>query len=340
MDRIKAVESTDARPSKRKWLLAVLIPLVIIGIALGLGTGLKLADPSYRDSRSSLPAAPGRVADGGASTKASGGEGVAAEKPTTSGPTVANNDVTTSGPTRGDTESPILPTQADKIVKTGEVAVAVGGDSIQAAFSGASGVARELGGFVSSSSTQNNGQATLTLRVPSNRFEELIDRIGKFGDVKSLSTNATDVTGQVVDLEARIRNLEAQRDQITLLMSKATTLQETMTIQDRLFTVTSQIEQLRGRLGSLNSRTEYSTLTVSLSTGAAPVVSGDGWGTSQALSRAAHAFVDTLNGFIVLMGPLGFIALLVLGIWLIIRPFLRRRKRSESNEPPAQAQAA
>lgn len=322
---------------RRIWpYLAAAAALVVIA-GLLVGTVAKLTDKTYRPSQEPAISAPAG-ATGGSDIAVNPGSQppVEAKAPSTGG--------FVSGRPETGGSSPIVPPEADKIIKTGELSIATGDDSsVDQAFAGVGGIARDLGGFVSSSNARAGsgaGYATLVIRVPSARFEEAVERVSKLGEVKALTTSAQDVTGQVVDVQARIRNLEAQRDQILALMSQAKTVQETITIQDRLFAVTEQLEQLKGRLETLNSQTSYATLNVTIAGNAtAPPRPSSNWGTGRALSRAAHAFVDTLNGFIVLMGPLVFLAILGGAIWLVVATILRRRRRrsadAASGPPPA-----
>jgi hypothetical protein len=73
-------------------------------------------------------------------------------------------------------------------------------------------MALEMGGYVGGSQAGTQEQtASVTLRVPADRFDELLTRLQELPDVAlmSMSTREEDVTRQIVDLDARIRNLEA-----------------------------------------------------------------------------------------------------------------------------------
>lgn len=310
-------------PARRKWLIAAGIPLALVVIALIAGTVLKIADPTYRsDSQTGAPA------------KAREPQSV----PRESAPSVAEGEYSASDESVGRAGAPGSiasapdsvpdPSAPERVIKTGELSIAVPDGDVQQAYLKAGAIARELGGYVASSSTSTGskgGTASVVVRVPAERFEEMAEKASALGEVRSMSTSGQDVSAQFVDLEARLRNLEVQRDQILTLMSQAKTVQETITIQDRLFSVTEQIERIKGQLKTLESKTAYSTLNITVGQASAPPA-GDGWGTGNAVSRAAHAFVDTLNGFIVLMGPLAFLGILALMIWIPVRASIRRRR--------------
>ena len=73
------------------------------------------------------------------------------------------------------------------------------------------------------------------------------------GKTTKLTTKATDVTGQYVDLQSRIAALEASRQQYLTIMAKATTVGDVLAVQAQLDTIQSQIEQLQGQLQVLTS---------------------------------------------------------------------------------------
>ena len=78
------------------------------------------------------------------------------------------------------------------------------------------------------------------------------------------------------DLQSRLRNLEATRDQLLNLLGRAQTVTDILTVQDRLNNVTGEIEQVKGRMQLLDNLTSMATVTVHLRPVAAPVKVDDG----------------------------------------------------------------
>lgn len=364
-----AAGTTAAKP-RRKWLkitaaaVGALVVLLMVGTAVRLVTdekyygakkaGKQTGQPASPESRPAVmpyPVEDGTAvepaAGGGGETDASyspakqGADGVTSEEAVApglsggSGSSIGRPDIVPD-----DSSIPPLP---DKVVKSGDVQLQVHEGGVNDAYTRAMGIAREFGGYIASSSTSNQpggSTAMVLLKVPAGRFEEAVDRLHGLGEVKSLSISGQDVSAQYVDLQARIANLEAQRDQLRTLMTQAKTVQETMAIQDRLFSVTQQIEQLKGQLQMLETKTSYGTLSLTISDipdGTRPLPQPEGWGTREALSKAAHAFVDTLNGFIVILGPILFLAAIVGAAWLVvlwIRRLHRARIERHAYSPP------
>jgi hypothetical protein len=183
-----------------------------------------------------------------------------------------------------------------RIVRTGTVDVEVRKRQFGPSFARLTTIATSLGGFVSSSKTFESGDVpngTVTLRVPSDRFDELVRQVRALGKVRAVSSSGEDVTGQVTDIRARLKSLEAQRDQYLALLGKTGSINETLAVRDRLGQVQVEIEQLQGQLKLLDDQTAFGTLAVSVSEpGLAPVgpqPEAGGW---------AKAWDDAVGGFV------------------------------------------
>jgi hypothetical protein len=188
--------------------------------------------------------------------------------------------------------------QSAKVETTGSVDLAIGG-SLNAAVSKLTQLTLGEGGFVAKSQLQLGSAAdvsasygSLVLQVPQPSFSDLLNHVELVGKETSESSTSTDVTGQYVDLQARISALEASRQQYLTILSKATSIGDILSVQSQLDTIQSQIEQLQGQLDLLNSQTSYATLTVSLSHQGHPVPPAPV--PSSGISKAWH---DSINGF-------------------------------------------
>jgi hypothetical protein len=207
--------------------------------------------------------------------------------------------------------------QSAKIEQTGSLTLTVGRGKLSRTVTQLSALAVSDGGFVANSQTQSGAtpSGSVTLQVPVNSFAAVLARAQALGRTSDLTTKATDVTGQYVDLQSRITALQASRQQYLTILAKATTVGDVLAVQEQIDSIQSQIEQLQGQLQLLASQTSYSTLTVTISESTpepppAPLP-------ESGLVRAWHAsiggFVTGVEGVIRLAGPLLF-ALLLLGV--------------------------
>ncbi len=154
-----------------------------------------------------------------------------------------------------------------KIIQSTTLDVRV--DEVGRAFQDIISLAATFGGFVASSSfsdVDDDQQADLTIRVPGNRYQEVLQRIRDMGKVEQQNSDANDVTEEFTDLEARLRTLEATERRYLELLAEANGINEILLVQDRLDSVRGQIEQAQGRINLLDSLTELATITVHLRT--------------------------------------------------------------------------
>ncbi|MGZ6273655.1 MAG: DUF4349 domain-containing protein [Candidatus Limnocylindrales bacterium] len=178
--------------------------------------------------------------------------------------TPASGADTTGGITL-QTAAPGAPAPEDRIIKTGSITIEVA--DIDVSVAEATNEMHGLGGWMAGSdrttSSANRGVASVTYRVPVAQFEDAVALMRKLGKkIVAEHSDSQSVGGQIVDLQARIDNLKATEKAIQAIMDKATTIQDTLTVEQRLSDVQGQIEQLTAQVSGLSDQSAYSTLTV------------------------------------------------------------------------------
>ncbi|MGD9935427.1 MAG: DUF4349 domain-containing protein [Dehalococcoidia bacterium] len=179
----------------------------------------------------------------------------------------------------GDTTNPGVASALDrKIVFNATIDLEA--DDVGRAFNEIGRIATVAGGFIEQSSfaaVANGRGASLTLRVPVERYQQTLADIRGLSGVKvtSESARSVEVTEQYTDLESRLRNLERTESQYLALLEKATTVQDILTMTDRLDAVRLQIEQVQGRLVVLDHLTDLATIDVALAPVAVAKVDGE-----------------------------------------------------------------
>jgi hypothetical protein len=241
----------------------------------------------------------------------------------------------------GATQSPALPKgvvgQPAKIEQTGTLGLSVGRGDLSRAMAELNALAGTYGGFVANSQTQSGAGSggspfgTVTLQVPVDNFSAALTQAQRIGRTTSLTTKATDVTGQYVDLQSRIAALEASRQQYLTIMDKAVTLGDVLAVQEQLDTIQGQIEQLQGQLQVLTSETSYSTFTTNVTEGTpaprpSPLPES---GMVRAWHESVGGFVAGVEGVVRGAGPALFVlvclAVALLGGRALWRRFQRHR---------------
>jgi hypothetical protein len=231
-----------------------------------------------------------------------------------------------------------------KIIRTGSIELDV--TDVGQALRVARNAIVALGGYVGASSTSNSDDrptAEITYRIPSDRWEEALDALrdlnGLTTKVAREQTQAVEVTGQVVDLEARIRNLRASETALQGIAANATRVSDVLEVESRLTDVRGQIEQLTAALEALNDQASYATLTVYFRTPVVAVeVASNEWQPAEVVDEAAASLISILQGLatagiwfaIVWVPSLALLAFLVIGaVWLGRRLGLRLPRRAE-----------
>lgn len=268
---------------------------------------------------SSAPAKPAPFTQGG---------GGAAQPPTKSTGQTGGGPTTTN-PSGVDTTVPVL--QGPPVIRQAQLAITVDAGQFDQKLASVRGLVESEQGYIAGTDAQTNPAVDNQIRtgvinfmVPAANFDAAIDLLSKVGKVQGEHITGTDVSGQYVDLRARLANAQAQRLAMLTLLTKATTISDIISVQTQIGQITGQIEQLEGQIKYLDDNTAFSSITVTLTeSGAAPQAApADSWGFQTALSDAAHNFVATLNYVISGLGALGPI-LVVLGLGYLV---WRRRR--------------
>ncbi len=162
-------------------------------------------------------------------------------------------------------------------------------------------LAERAGGFLVSSETygdQDALSASLQIRVPASKFEEIRAEIRKLGlRVESEKLEAQDVTKQYVDQAARLRNLHAQEAQYLGILKQAKTATDTLDVSDKLNEVRGEIEQQQAESDALSKQLETVALTISLRAEAEAQVFGLHWRPLYQLKLAARQGIDGIGDY-------------------------------------------
>jgi len=188
----------------------------------------------------------------------------------------------------------------------------------------AQAIASGLGGDVlnlSQSGTADTRSANLTIRVPSSRFGDALQQLKSLeGEIQTSGVSAQDVTDQFIDLQARLTAKQAEEQRYVAILNRANTIDEILKVDASLGSVRTQIEQLTAQINSIKNRTDFSTISMSIST--LSVLPGDttskAWDPSKTVGRALAALGAMMQVFadvviwLVVFGWLPLIAFAVL----------------------------
>ena len=246
------------------------------------------------------------------------------------------------------------------IITTASATIVVGDISAAAAMITDAAVSRD--GYVESMSIGQSGQvvpvdpetgmvydstmpypytpdgAWITVRVPADGLQSLVDQLSGLGEVTASSVNRQDVTAVTLDLEARVDAAQASVDRLTELMAQAGNLSDLIAAESALAERQATLESYEAQLKSLDSLVDMSSLTVTLQPVVEPV-EADPAGFADGFVAGWNGLVATLNGIVVALGFLipwlVVIAIAGLIVWAIVRSVRRRRAARAAAPAPA-----
>jgi hypothetical protein len=217
------------------------------------------------------------------------------------------------------------------IIFTGSITVQV--PNVDAAASSVATMAASAAGFVGTDQRQidaDRSTATITLRVPAERFAGIVDAISHLpsGIEKSRQISTQDVTGQVIDLAARIQAQQASVDRVRALMARAQSITDVTGVESELAKREADLESMQAQQRRLTDLTSLSTITAQLlGPAAAAPVKKAATGFPAGLSGGWHAFLAALRVLLTILGAVLPFAITFGGPALRVLWLLRRRTR-------------
>jgi len=206
-------------------------------------------------------------------------------------------------------------------------------------------MADELGGYVIESNLnqyQEGMRARLRIRVPADSLDTALERIHELAvEVNNQNVSGQDVTEEYVDLQSRMRHLEATEERLLTFMQEAEDTEAALEVYDRLQNIQAEIERVRGRIQYLEESAAMATISIDITPSelAQPIQVG-GWrpqGTLrdafESLIRVLQFLVDALIVIVVLIAPVvALIALPLVGLFFLFRRLIRRRRRNKKEK--------
>ena len=264
------------------------------------------------------------ISGGDADTGGAGGDGGAAQRglslaepeaPSAVGYSEGGAVVDAGGDILGSAAD--LPSVSLSVIKTATVRLELERDGLDQAARDAIAIAERFGGYVSTTQLRDarKGTGSLELRVPATRFGDALEALRGVGKVQSESVAGQDVGQEFVDLQARLRNFEAQETVLLRLMDKSVSVADTLRVQGQLQQVQLEIERLRGRIRYLQDQTDMSTIRVDMTEeGVAPTSVNaivKAWRQAREVAVGVVAAVIVGAGFVVpvalLLAVVGFV---------------------------------
>ncbi len=161
---------------------------------------------------------------------------------------------------------------APQIARTGKVSLFAG--NVDNAVAALSQLAKRQSGDVFSLQLNNADAATkssaaMDIRIPADRFDQAMNAVGQIGKVRERTVGAEDLTSNITDSSARLRNLRQTEADIRKIMDRSGTIAQVLEAENQLSQVREQIETLESDLKLMRTRVAYATISISVESEAA-----------------------------------------------------------------------
>lgn len=259
-----AAEKVANRFRRKNWLLS---PLGLSTAVAGLLIVCFLIFPNFRGSsvRSvRMSEAANGYAPGG---RAAGSEEVAAAAPSEdeSTPKMEAKSVATPSPTTGSGAGELLDVPR-QVIRRATLSIRV--ESAEDIEKKVTSLVNGWGGFVQDTQSFNldskTPQVVLTLRIPSKLFDQALTEFEKLGVRTEKTVSGEDVTAQIADMDARLKNLKAQELTYRQILGQAKKVGEVLEVQQYLTDIRGQIESIEAQLKSTKNLAALSTISLTL----------------------------------------------------------------------------
>lgn len=235
--------------------------------------------------------------------------------------------------------SPQAPPRAaqPQLIKT--VALTIKANSVTEAIAAAQGVVSQNQGDVltlNDRRTDTSRIATMTFRIPADRLDRAVEAVVRLGYLQNRSLQAEDVTDQLVDADARLRNLRKTEESLLALLQKSGSIRDILAVNQQMSQTRQQIEQIDAQLKNLRTRVAYSTVNLTIEQSVAgladanPVTAqlAETWG--RATQSVGKVTIGLLKFGLWLLAYTPYWLILAAGIWAMRRWAIRRSTGNRS----------
>jgi Domain of unknown function (DUF4349) len=190
--------------------------------------------------------------------------------------------------------------------------------------------------------------ASFVIKLPPEQLEQAIADLDAIGTQRTASQGTEDVTGQAVDIDARLVTAQASLDRVRKLLESATDLGQILSLESQLTERETLVEQYTAMKRAISDRVSLATLRVQLTLSPDPLATttvgnvkpAEKPSIGRAFRSGWNGFVKVLAAILIFIGYTApFLAILVVAA-LVLLPINRRRRRrlmaqqSRSAAPP------
>jgi len=189
----------------------------------------------------------------------------------------------------------------NKVIKNASLSLKI--KKTEEAVAQISDIAKSKGGEVFSTNiverVRGIKSGTVVVKVPVAQFENAVGEIKKIAtQVVSEYTSGQDVTEQYTDLQAQLKNKQAEEQSFVKILDQSGKIDDVLAVTREISRVRGEIERLQGKIKFMDSQTDMSTITILLSEDIEVAPVGSGWRPGQVFKQSLQDLVKSFQNFI------------------------------------------
>ena len=171
--------------------------------------------------------------------------------------------------------------------------------------------------------------ASLYVRVPPRNVEIFLTGLAKNGEVMQHGRDSEDKTSQVVDTDARIKNLTELRDRLRLMLTdKAAKFKDIIDVERELASTQSQLDALSSMRKVLSQETDLVAVNINFSAAQGITEQGFFAPVARALKDAGFVMMQSFGAVITfIMSAIPWLLIGLPVIWLVRRVWVKIRTK-------------
>ncbi|WKY42965.1 DUF4349 domain-containing protein [Eubacteriaceae bacterium ES2] len=181
-----------------------------------------------------------------------------------------------------------------------------------------------VGGFLESSQASyidqeqgiENNSGSLTIRIPTDQFEEVMMELENFGVLAYSNTSSVNITREYQDVESQISNLKVFEARLLEYSGNSASLSDLLAVETELNRIRTEIDSLQSLINNWNTEIAYSRITINIEEKALSTTTVN-LPFSRLLIKIQSAFIGSINLLMRLIS-----GLLILIVWLLPFSFL------------------
>jgi predicted small lipoprotein YifL len=171
----------------------------------------------------------------------------------------------------------------------------------------------------------NPPSASLSVRVPPRNVQVFLDGLAKNGDVMQHGRDSEDKTNQVVDADARIKNLTELRDRLRVMLTdKSAKFKDLIEVETQLANTQSELDSFTSMRKALSLETDLVAVNIDFSATQGITEQGFFAPVARAFKNAGSVMMESFGSVITFV--MGAIPWLLIGIplLLLVRKFWQK----------------